>query len=285
LIKELCLHKEIPFCEISGKYFFRASEINFWLKHHCGSRKKIDERQMEVVKIFGVEPLISTKDVMELLDCPRRVIYELRVKIPYYIIGRRIKFRLSDIERYLNKTKVDLWEISTRIGSWRSQLVWPQPTIEERMARESSWERGYIENARPGYVVKTKEFESPDLKDLKESVEEYIRTQINRYNLLGCKYSFNDRLMIYRCEVKWWGLPEGRDDYKIHSAGLSSDNPNKLREKVDKFLKLKVKREDLIDIDYYTWGASFTDRCHQARITYYLPKVRIDKGKEGGGKN
>ena len=79
---------------------------------------------------------------------------------------------------------------------------------------------------------------------------------------------------MYGCSLKWWGLPEGRENYKIHSTGLKSDNPDKLREKVEKLLK-RIPKNDLIDVDYYTWGASFTDECHNARVTYYLKKDRL----------
>jgi hypothetical protein len=78
---------------------------------------------------------------------------------------------------------------------------------------------------------------------------------------------------LYSCELKWWGLPEGREDYRIHSTGLSSDSPDKLRDKVDRLLK-KVPKEDLIDVDYYSWFLTWDDKPHHARVTYYLPKEK-----------
>ncbi len=271
-LKELCFNKEIPFYEMNGKYFFKASQINGWLRHHCGSRKKVEEKGFQSVKIFGVEPLISTKEAAQLLGCSGHEIYRLRLRIPYYRVGRRIKFRVSEIENALRKNRTDLWEISTGIGGWRSSFVQAQPAMEEKMVREASWERRYVDRARPGYIVKTKTFESADFEELRKEVEEYTGAQVNKYNLLGCNYSYNEIKRLFSCEAKWWDMPEGRENYSVHSAGLSSDSPDKLHEKVARFKQIKVPPGDLIGVEYYTWGESFTSRCHQARITYYLPK-------------
>ena len=146
------------------------------------------------------------------------------------------------------------------------------------MIREASCERRYVERARPGYIVKTKTFESADFEELKKEVEEYTGVHVNRYNLLGCVYSFNEIKRLFSCEVKWWDMPEGRENYRIHSAGLSSDSPDKLHEKVTRFKQIKVPPGDLIGVEYYTWGESFTNRCHQARITYYMPKKTTEAG-------
>jgi hypothetical protein len=70
------------------------------------------------------------------------------------------------------------------------------------------------------------------------------------------------------------GISEGREDYRIHSRGLGSHSPEKLRDKVDKFLEKKVQEGDLIDVDYYIWFVSWDDKPHRVRITYYLPKVK-----------
>jgi transcriptional regulator with XRE-family HTH domain len=40
-LHKLCQNDEIPYHKISAKYFFKASEINNWLKHHIGSKKKM----------------------------------------------------------------------------------------------------------------------------------------------------------------------------------------------------------------------------------------------------
>ncbi len=144
------------------------------------------------------------------------------------------------------------------------------------MAKEASWERRYAERARPGYVVKTKTFESSNIEDLKKEVEAYTGAQVNKYNLLGCRYSYNEINRMFSCEAKWWAMPEGRENCKVHSAGLSSETPNKLHEKVERFKKIKVPPGELIGVEYYSWGASFTPRCHQARITYYVPKKTTD---------
>lgn len=61
-IRQLCLNKEIPFRMLDRKYFFKGSDINVWLIHHLSSRKKIKENPFEYINIFGIEPLISTKD-------------------------------------------------------------------------------------------------------------------------------------------------------------------------------------------------------------------------------
>lgn len=278
-LKELCFNKEIPFYELNGKYFFKTSQINGWLQHHCGSRKKIEEKDFHFIKVFGVEPLISTKEAAQLLGCSAHEIYRLRLRIPYYRVGGRIKFRVSEIENAFRKNRVDVWEISTNIGSWRSSFVRAYPTKEEKMTREASWERRYSERARPGYIVKTKNFESDDFEKLKKGVKEYAEAHINKYNLLGCVYSFNESKRFFLCEIRWWDMPEGRENYRVHSAGLSSDSPDKLREKVARFEQMKVPPGDSIGVEYYTWGESFTSRCHQARITYYMPKKQ-DEGEE-----
>lgn len=46
--------------------------------------------------------------------------------------------------------------------------------------------------------------------------------------------------------------------------------------KVDR-IKRKIPKEDLIDIYYYSWRYYFSDKCHQARVTYYLPKKSEDE--------
>lgn len=278
LLGEFCRNDEIPYLKISGKYFFRASEINEWLKYHCGIKKKTRGNQKRKVRIFGIEPLISAKEAADIFGYSRTFIYRLRNMVPYFRIGGGIRFRLSDLEDYRDKKRIDIWEISTRIGRWKSSFVWPEPSTEEKMVKEASYERNFDANARPGYVVKEKHFKSPDFTDLKQDVEEHIEKHIPaRSNVLSCEYYVIERLKLYGCELKWWALPDGRENYKVHSTGLSSDSPDKLREKVDNFLKRKVVREDLIDVDYYTWRTSFTEECHWARITYYIPKNKNEK--------
>ncbi len=271
-LRIFCQNDEIPYNKISGKYFFRASEIDDWLIHHCGNPKKVKKLQKNQVRVYGLEPLISVKEAAEILDTSTTFIYRLGGEVPYYRIGGSIKYKLSDIENYRDKKRIDIWEITTRIGTWKSKYVLPEPSTEEKMVEEANFKRSYNENARPGYIVKEKSLRSPDFEDLKQAVGEFIEEHISaRSNFLECNYFIIDRLRMYGCSIKWWDLPKGRENYKVYSTGLKSNNPDKLREKVDKLLK-KVPKDDLINIDYYTWGASFTDEHHNARITYYLPK-------------
>jgi predicted DNA-binding transcriptional regulator AlpA len=273
-LHKLCQNEEIPYHKISAKYFFKASEINNWLKHHFGSKKKMKKDQKQKVRIFDIEPLISVKEAAEIFDTSRTFIYRLGIEVPYYRIGGSIRYRLSDLENYRDKKRVDLWEISTRIGGWKSSYVWPEPSTEELMVRKESYKRQYNENARPGYIVKENTFRSPNFEDLKQTIGNYIKDNIQaRSNILVCNYYIISRLKLYGCELKWWGLPEGREDYRIHSTGLSSDSPDKLRDKVDRLLK-KVPKEDLIDVDYYSWFLTWDDKPHHARVTYYLPKEK-----------
>lgn len=270
-IRQLSLNKEIPFHKLGKKYFFKGSEINAWLMHHLSSRKKVKENPFKYLKIFGIEPLISTKDATRLLGCSQSEVYSLRTMIPCYFINRRTKFRVSDIENALRKERVELWDISTNTGSWRTQFVKPYPTKEQKIASDESWARGYNEKARPGYIIKTKIIENTDINELKKETQEFLDKEVNKYNRLGCQYTYKEREKTFTCEAKWWSLPEGREKYKVHSAGLSSNSPDSLRDKVDKFVKLKVLPENFIGIDYFTWGAFMTERRHHARISYYMP--------------
>lgn len=122
--------------------------------------------------------------------------------------------------------------------------------------------------------------ENPDINDLKNEVQEFLDKEVNKYNRLGCQYSYNERDKVFSCEAKWWSLPEGREDYKVHSAGLSSDSPDSLRDKVDKYIQLRITPGNFIGIEYFTWGAFMTDRCHHARISYYIPKKENQEEKE-----
>lgn len=276
-IRRLCLNKEIPFQVLDKKYFFKGSDINAWLEHHLSSRKKVKENPFEYLKVFGIEPLISTKDAGRLLGCSRGEVYALRTKIPFYIIGRRTKFRISDIENALRKERVDLWDISTRIGSWRTPFVKCYPTKEEKIAKDECWVRGYNERARPGYIIRTTKYEKPDINELKSEVQDFLDKEVNKYNRLGCHYAYNEGEKSFSCEVKWWSLPDGRENYKVHSAGLSSDSPDSLRDKVERFKKLKIAPGNFIGVEYFTWGAFMTDRCHHVRITYYRPNKQEEK--------
>jgi excisionase family DNA binding protein len=278
-IRRLCSHKEIPFHMLNKKYYFKGSDINAWLEHHLSSRKKIKENPFEYLKVFGIEPLISTKEVARLIGCSQSEVYDLRTKIPCYRIGRRTKFRISDIENALRKERIDLWEISTRIGAWRTPFVKAFSTKEEKIAEDESWEKKYDERARPGYVIKTKAYENNDYAELKREVQAFLDTEVNKHNALGCSYSYDEGSNYFNCEVKWWGLPEGRESYRVHSTGLSSDSPNHLHEKVMKFKEIKISPGDFIGVDYFTWGMSFLEKCHHARVTYYLPK-KTDERKD-----
>jgi len=82
-LKEFCRNDEIPHEKIEGKYFFRASGINIWLKNHCGVKKKVKQDKREILKIYGIEPLISTKEAARLLSTTYGFIYRLIGKIPY----------------------------------------------------------------------------------------------------------------------------------------------------------------------------------------------------------
>lgn len=276
-LREFCLNDEIPHEKIGGKYFFRASEINNWLKNHCGVSKKIKQDEKRILKIYGIEPMISTREAAILLGVTWGFIYRLIGTIPYYRIGGRYKFKVSDIENFREKKRIESWEISTRIGSWRNSFVSPEPSLEEKMVRAASYKRKYNEYSRPGYVVRKKYFRGTDFEYLKQEVEEFILGQVRvKTNVLECDYYVITRLKLYGCHLKWWGLPDGREDCRIHSTGLSAEDPDKLRDKVDKFIKKKVPEGDLIDVDYFTWGFSWNDKPHCARITYYLPKVKKD---------
>lgn len=279
-IRELCKNDEIPYLRIYGKYFFRASEINEWLEHHCGVKKKIREDQSKRFRIYGIEPLISAKEAGEILGCSWHFVFSLKGTVPYFKIGGRVKFRLYDIENYRDRKKIEPWEISTKIGKWKSSFVWPEPSSEEKMVKEASWERGFKEDARPGYIVKDKSIASLSFEDLKQEVQEFIDKNIPvKSNLLGCSYYVIQKPKCYGCILKWWGLPEGRENYRVHSTGLSSDSPDKLREKVDR-IRQKIPKEDLIDIDYYSWRFSFSRNQHCARVTYYLLKRNTDNSAD-----
>lgn len=271
-LKRLCYNKEIPFHLLNNKYYFKGKDINAWLTHHLNGRIKVKENPFEYLKVYGIEPLISTKEAARLLGCSQSEIYDLRTKIPFYIVGRRSKFRISDIEYTLSKERVDLWEISTRTGSWRSPFIKPSPTKQQKIAEDESCERRYIQSNRPGYIVKTKEFEQPDFLLLKNEVQEFLGKDINKYNLLGCRYTYHEGSQAFTCEVKWWGLPDGRENFRVHSAGLSSDSPDGLRGKVEKLKKLKIGPGNFICTDYFTWMPFLNDRSHHARVTYYIPK-------------
>jgi len=278
-IRELCKNDEIPYLSIAGKYFFKASEVNEWLEHHCGIKKKIKEDQSQRTTIYGIEPLISAKEAGEILGCSWNFVFSLRGKVRYFRIGGRIKFRLSDIENYRDRKRVEPWEISTNISRWKSKFVWPEPSTEERMIAEASWERKYKENSRPGYIVKEKRLSSFDFEDLKNEVREFIAAQILvKSNLLGYNYFIIQRKREYGCTIKWWSLPDGRENHRVHSTGLSSDSPDKLRDKVER-LKKRIPKEDLIDVDYYSWRYLFDEKRHNARVTYYRPKKKIESPK------
>lgn len=281
-LRQLCLNEEIPHEKIGGKYFFRASKINNWLENHCGVRKKIKRDEKRMLKIYGIEPMISTREAAILLGVTWSFIYRLIGTIPYYRIRGRYKFKVSDIENFREKKRIESWEISTRIGSWKSSFVSPELSLEEKMVSDVSYRRKYDEHSRPGYVVREKYLKATNFEDLKQGVEEFILEQIRvKTNVLECDYYVITRLKLYGCNLKWWGLPDGRGDYRIHSTGLSAEDPDKLREKVDKFIKRKVPDGDFIEVDYYTWGFSWNDKPHCARITYYLLKVKKDRRWQG----
>ena len=272
-LKSLSRNNEIPHMRIGRGLFFRASDINLWLQHHLGSKKKLKRDERTMVKTYGIEPLLSPKDAGEILGCSHTFVRRLMGAVPYYRIGGRIKFKLSDIVNYRDSRKVEPWEISTRISSWSTKEVWPEPSQEEKYLNDISIERKYDERARPGYVVKEFTIESPDIEDLKARTEEFVSNTIpNPSNLLVRSYFVITHRRLYGCRLKWWALPEGREGYKVHSTGLKTSSPDELRDKVDKFVKTKVPKNDLIDIEYYTWTFSIDNRRHWARITYYLPK-------------
>jgi excisionase family DNA binding protein len=281
-LMKLCQNDEIPHEKFGGKYFFKASEINIWLKNHLGVKKKVKKDEKQILKIYGIEPLVTTREAAIILGVTWGFIYRLVGTIPYYRIGGRYKFKVSDIENFREKKRIESWEISTRIGRWKSMFVWPEPSLEEKMAEDASFKRKYNEHSRPGYIAREKYFEGTDFEDLKQEVEQYIQEQIRvKTNVLECDYSVITRLKKYGCHLKWWGLPDGREDYWIHSTGLSAENPDKLRDKVDIFIKKKVPDGDFIEVFYYTWGFSWNEKSHCARVTYYVPRVKKDMRKQG----
>jgi transcriptional regulator with XRE-family HTH domain len=271
-LRELCRNNEIPHLEISRKHFFKASDINIWLEHHLGSKKKIKKPSRSIVKIYGIEPLFSPKEAGEILGCSHTFVRRLGLTVPYYRIGGRIKYRISDIENYRDSRKVDPWEISTRVDRWKSRFVWPEPSQEENLLKALSFDRKYDENARPGYVVRQIFLESPDLDELKGDVDEFIKNNIPvKSNLLVYRYYNIRHHRLYGCELKWWALPEGRKGYKVHSTGLKSSSPDDLRDKVEKYIETKIPKKDFIEVSYFNFPFSFYDKQHHARITYYLP--------------
>jgi len=274
-LKSFSRNNEIPHLRIGRGLFFRASDINLWLEHHFGSKKKLKRDDHPVLKVYGIEPLLSPNDAGEILGCSHTFVRRLMGAVPYYRIGGRIKFKLSDIVNYRDSRKVEPWEISTRISTWGTNYVWPEPSQEEKYLNDISIERKYDERARPGYVVKEFVIESPDIEDLKARTEEFISSTIpNPSYLLVRNYFVIEHRRLYGCRLKWWALPEGREGCKVHATGLKTSSPDELRDKVDKFVRTKVPKGDLIDIEYYTWTFSIDDRRHWARITYYLPKER-----------
>ena len=164
-LKSFSRNNEIPHLRIGRGLFFRASDINLWLEHHLGSKKKTKKADRPVVKIYGIEPLLSPKDAGEILGCSHTFVRRLMGAVPYYRIGGRIKFKLSDIVNYRDSRKVEPWEISTRISTWSTKYVWPEPSQEEKYLSDISIERKYDERSRPGYVVKEFVIESPDIED------------------------------------------------------------------------------------------------------------------------
>jgi excisionase family DNA binding protein len=116
----------------------------------------VKQDEGKILKIYGIEPLISTRQAARLLGVTWGFIYRLIGTIPYYRIGGRYKFKVSDIENFREKKRIESWEISTRIGRWRSSFVWPEPSMEEKMVSAASYKRKYNEHSRPGYVVREK---------------------------------------------------------------------------------------------------------------------------------
>lgn len=47
-LKMLCGNEEIPFYEIDKKCFFKPSQINAWLQHHCSRRKRIERLRRQI---------------------------------------------------------------------------------------------------------------------------------------------------------------------------------------------------------------------------------------------
>jgi transcriptional regulator with XRE-family HTH domain len=66
-LREFCLNDEIPHEKIGGRYFFIASEINNWLKSPCGVKRRVKQDEGKILKIYGIEPLISTREAARLL--------------------------------------------------------------------------------------------------------------------------------------------------------------------------------------------------------------------------
>jgi len=277
-LKSFSRNNEIPHLRIGRGLFFRVSDINLWLEHHLASKKKLKRNERSVIKIYGIEPLLSPNDAGEILGCTHTFVRRLMGTIPYFRIGGRIKFRLSDIVNYRDSRKIEPWEIRTKTGTWSTKYVWPEPSQEEKYLIDISIERKYNERSRPGYVVRECTLESPDIEDLKARTEEFISNTIpNPSNLLARRYYSIEHHRLYGCRLKWWALPEGREGYKVHATGLKSSSTDELRDKVDKFVRTKVSKNDLIDIDYYTSPFSFDDRNHWARITYYLQENNRSK--------
>jgi transcriptional regulator with XRE-family HTH domain len=269
-LKELYWRGEIP-CDKKGtKYFFRASEINDWLKHHFCVEKRIKKKNKQISKIFGLEPLVSTKDATNFLGCNPGYIYGLRSFMPYYKIGGRYRYRLSDIVNHREKARVEPWNITTRLGTWRSSYVKPELTQEEKMLKDAGFNRGYSEYARPGYIVREARLYSSDFEDLKLRALDFMRNKIIiQSNILSCHYFIIERRRMYGCDLRWWGLPDEKRGYEVITSNLSSDDPDDLRLKVIDYVRNKIPRGKLIDVQYYSWDCSWDPKPHHAKIQYY----------------
>jgi transcriptional regulator with XRE-family HTH domain len=87
ILKEFSRNGEIPHIKIGNEWFFRASDINLWLEHHLGSKKKLKPVERSVPNVFGIEPLLSPKEAGEILGCSHTFVRRLAFNVPCYRIG------------------------------------------------------------------------------------------------------------------------------------------------------------------------------------------------------
>lgn len=150
-IRGLCMTGEIPHSQINGRYFFFAPDVNDWLRHHLSARKRLKEKQISRTRIFGMGPMLSVNETVEIFGCSPSLVRRLIWDISYYRIGKSIRLRPSDLENYMSRNRIKPLNITTRIGTWKSPAFCAEPSTGERMTREASFRRSYSEYGRLGY--------------------------------------------------------------------------------------------------------------------------------------
>jgi excisionase family DNA binding protein len=83
------------------------SALNIFGLAVFGSKKKLKRNERPAAKIRGIEPLLSPKEAGEILGCSRSFVHRLMGSVPYYRIGRRVKFKLTNIVNYRDSKKIE----------------------------------------------------------------------------------------------------------------------------------------------------------------------------------